>query len=67
MIRATRSLSSEAGLAFTTSFTIGSGAGLGIAIGRTGAGLGATTRLTELEKELRRAECTNKGRDGENF
>ena len=49
MIRATRSLSSEADSVFTTSFTIGSGAGLGIATGRTGAGLGGTTRLKELE------------------
>jgi len=49
MIRATRSLSSEAGSAFSTFFTIDLGAGLGIATGRTGAGLGGTIRLTELE------------------
>ena len=38
MIRATRSLSSEAGLAFTTFLTIGLGAGLGTGARRTGAG-----------------------------
>ena len=48
MIRATRSLSSEAGLAFTTFLTIGFGAGLGAGLG-TGArrtGAGRTTLLT---------------------
>ena len=67
MIRATRSLSSEAGSAFSAFFTVDLGAGLGIATGRTGAGLGGTTRLTELEKELRRAECTVKVSYGGNF
>ena len=48
MIRATRSLSSEAGLAFTTFLTTGLGAGLGAGLG-TGArrtGAGRITRLT---------------------
>ena len=44
MIRATRSLSLEAGLAFTTFLTTGLGAGLGTGARRTGAG--RTTLLT---------------------
>ena len=48
MIRATRSLSFEAGLAFTTFLTTGLGAGLGAGLGTgaRGTGAGRTTLLT---------------------